>query len=69
MVKDPLKDLVIAVSGEFGHGRNTENFKRWITAGGGKFVSTPTEETTHLICTDSDWKKKAHYGKPSPLCL
>ncbi len=63
MVKDPLKDLVIAVSGDFGDGKTTENFKRWIGMGGGKFVSTPTEETTHLICTESDWKKKTPYGK------
>jgi hypothetical protein len=62
MVKEPLKDLVIAVGGDFGDGKSTENFKRWITSGGGKFVPTPTEETTHLICTESDWKKKKPYG-------
>lgn len=62
MVKDPLKDLVIAISGDFGDGKSVENFKRWIASGGGKFTSTPTEETTHLICTESDWKKKKPYG-------
>jgi len=62
MVKDPLKNLVIAVGGDFGVGKSIENFKRWITLGGGKFVTDLTEETTHLICTDLDWKKKKSYG-------
>lgn len=59
--------MAIAISGDFGEGKSAENFKRWIASGGGKFVSTLTEETTHLICTESDWKKKTSTGNVTLL--
>ncbi|KAI9812887.1 MAG: hypothetical protein M1827_004405 [Pycnora praestabilis] len=57
-MKDPLKNLTIAVTGDFGEVRSHENLRRWIQSNGGTFSQDIDENVTHLICNKEAWKKK-----------
>lgn len=61
-MKDPLRKDFIAVSGDFGEERSHEKIKRWIEVNGGKYESSITDRTTHLICSKSHWKRRAKMG-------
>ena len=65
MVKEPLKGLVISVSGEFGPRNTVNDIKRWIANAGGRYASNVDSNTTHLICSEHNWKTKAAQGKLS----
>lgn len=61
-MKYPLRQLTIAVTGDFGRVRTHEKLKQWIEKNGGKFVRTISEDVTHLICSKEDYKDGAPLG-------
>lgn len=61
-MKDPLRKDFIAVSGDFGEERSHEKIKRWIEVNGGKYETSITDRTTHLICSKKHWKRRAKMG-------
>lgn len=64
-MKEPLKNRVIAVTGDFGQARTHENLKRWIEANGGKWASTVTKDATHLISSKEHWTRQTVLGTRS----
>jgi hypothetical protein len=62
-MKDPLKQKVIAVSGDFGPSRKHESIKRWIELNGGKYSSKVEKGVTHLVCSNEHWKNQPRAGK------
>jgi hypothetical protein len=63
MGKNSFKDAVIAATGDFGPGRTHLDIKRWVDTNGGTFVTSLTEEVTHLICSQEHWRKKVAHGR------
>jgi hypothetical protein len=62
-MKDPLKKVVIAITGDFGgKSRSIENIKRWIESNGGKYSTKIEDGVTHLICSKENWKKQVPAG-------
>jgi hypothetical protein len=62
-MKDPLKNAVIAITGDFGASRKLENMKRWIESSGGKYSAKVEDGVTHLICSKDHWKSHSAAGK------
>lgn len=60
--KQFLKGAVVTVSGDFGKGKTSKDIERWVTGAGGKFVNVVSDEITHLICAEKDFKSRAPYG-------
>ncbi|KAI1264056.1 hypothetical protein F5Y18DRAFT_94721 [Xylariaceae sp. FL1019] len=62
MPKQFLKNCVIAVAGDLndpGDNRwDDEKVRRWVSTYGGTFSTTVGPNVTHLLCTESDAKKK-----------
>jgi BRCA1 C Terminus (BRCT) domain len=58
---------VFAITGDFGLKNTHESIKRWISYHSGQVRGEVTKETTHLICSIEDYKKKAPHGKLSPF--
>lgn len=56
MVAFALKRCYITVAGDLGPTRKYEQLKGWITTAGGKLSKTITIDTTHLVCTEKQWK-------------
>jgi hypothetical protein len=54
---DVLKGYFIAITGDFGKARSTENMKRWIESNGGRYSAKVEEGVTHLISTKDHWTK------------
>ena len=54
---------VFAVTGDFGPSYPHIGISRWITCHGGEVKNEVTEETTHLICSIGDYKKKVPHGR------
>lgn len=61
-MKDPLRKDFIAVSGNFGEDRSHEKIKSWIEINGGRYETSITDRTTHLICSKEHWMRKAKMG-------
>jgi len=62
-VKQIFKGLVISFSGDFGGDSwSHESMGRWFTLHGGVWEREVCEDTTHLICSIDDYKKKAPQG-------
>jgi hypothetical protein len=68
-MKNPLKQFVIAKSGDFGKDRPENAIKRWIESNGGNYVGGRiSPEVTHLICSMDHWRKRSTTGmQPSFL--
>lgn len=61
-MKNPLRRLTIAVTGDFGKVRTHEKLKQWIEKNGGTFVRKISDNVTHLICSKEDYKDGAPLG-------
>ncbi|KAI9845182.1 MAG: hypothetical protein M1837_005067 [Sclerophora amabilis] len=57
-MKKILKNLTIGITGEFGEPRSHKNLQRWIEMNDGTHASVIDENTTHLVCTLEDFRKK-----------
>ncbi|KAL6715479.1 hypothetical protein ACLMJK_006440 [Lecanora helva] len=57
MVKNPFKNLSIAITGDFGEKRGPEKMKEWIQVNGGKFAPEISSNVTHLICSKRHYKE------------
>ena len=53
----------MSFSGDFGKGWEHEKMAGWIKAHGGRVEREVGEETTHLICSIEDYKKRTSQGK------
>ncbi|PSN66185.1 hypothetical protein BS50DRAFT_635337 [Corynespora cassiicola Philippines] len=53
-----LSRQVISATGNFGHGKSNDQLRRWVDANGGQWMPKPGDGLTHLICSESDWKRK-----------
>ncbi|KAI9843227.1 MAG: hypothetical protein M1838_002723 [Thelocarpon superellum] len=58
-MKNPLRNLQIGLTGDFGAPRSHENMRRWIENNGGTFTDTVDKHTTHLISSWEAYKSKA----------
>jgi hypothetical protein len=65
-MKEILRGNVIAITGDFGKSRSTENLKRWIENNGARYATKIEEGVTHLICSKDHWAKQVSTGKNSP---
>jgi len=52
----------MSFSGDFGKGWEHEKMAGWIRAHGGRYEREVTSETTHLICSIEDYKKRTGQG-------
>lgn len=66
-MKDPLHDFVIATIGDAGSGISAAKLKRFIEANGGRYVSSVSEDTTHLLCSQEHWT--AQIGEGAQLMI
>lgn len=60
-----LKDVVIAVSGDFGRVHTHKMIKQWVDKNGGTFTEQIHEKVTHLICSEINYKNKVKAGTKS----
>jgi hypothetical protein len=58
---------VFAITGNFGLSNTHTSIERWIICHSGRVMKEVTEETTHLICSIGDYKKKVPQGNLSSL--
>lgn len=49
-------------SGDFGENWTHEQMAQWIKVHGGRYEREVSDDTTHLICTISDYKAKTRQG-------
>lgn len=61
-LKQIFKGFSFSFSGSFGDGWAHEDMARWIKTHGGEYEAEVSEDTTHLICTIEDYKKKTQQG-------
>lgn len=61
-MKDPLKYLTIAVTGDFGLARTHEKMRQWIECNGGTFAPKFTIDVTHLVCSKEHLRKAVRMG-------
>jgi len=61
-MKPILKGLVISLSGDLGPRWEHDAVARWIREHGGIYTKEVTPETTHLITSIEDFKKKSSQG-------
>ncbi|KAF2816901.1 uncharacterized protein BDZ99DRAFT_492830 [Mytilinidion resinicola] len=54
-MKDPFGKFVIAATGNFDVG--IDKIRGWVQVNGGKWTTTITKHTTHLVCTKEHWKR------------
>jgi hypothetical protein len=59
-MKDPLDNFVIALTGNFDAG---DKIRSWVQNNGGKWATSITKDTTHLICSKEHFKKDMALGK------
>lgn len=52
----------MSLSGDFGKGWEREKMASWIKAHGGRVEREVSGETTHLICSIEDYKKRTSQG-------
>jgi hypothetical protein len=58
-----LSKLMVSCSGNVG--QKPEQLKKWVENNGGKWVSRPMKDITHLICSKEHWKREADDGEYS----
>jgi hypothetical protein len=58
-----LESCVIAVTGSFGEARPLSVLQVWVEFNGGVFVDQVDRLTTHLICSEEDYKNEATKGE------
>lgn len=68
MVRQIFKNKVIAAAGPLEGQLTVENLQRWTKLCKGVFVDQFSDEVTHLLCTEKQFKKKNPIGETS-LCL
>lgn len=61
--KQIFQDMTFSCSGNFGDGWEHDKMAGWVRKHGGVWESEVSDETTHLICTVEDYKKKTNQGK------
>lgn len=65
-LKQVFKGKVISSLGLFencGKMHGPEDIAKWVVSHGGRYEKQVTEDTTHLICSIEDFKKKHPQGK------
>ena len=62
MVKDPLRNLIIAITGDFGERRGIDKMKQWIHFNDGRFATEISSQVTHLVCSKDHFKKRTMMG-------
>lgn len=62
MGRQPLKRFTIAVTGNFGEQRSSEQMRKWIHANGGTFASDISPDVTHLVSSKEHFKKNVAMG-------
>jgi NAD-dependent DNA ligase len=60
--KQVFAGLTMSCTGNFGGNWEHEKIRGWIKAHGGDWESDVSDDTTHLICTIEDYKKKTQQG-------
>ena len=60
--KQPLKRCTIAITGDFGEQRSTEQIRKWISVNGGVVAHEITPKVTHLVCSKEHFKKNVAMG-------
>lgn len=63
MTRQIFKGRSIAAAGPLPGQLTVENLKRWTQLRKGVFTQDLTEETTHLLCTEEQFRKRAPRGK------
>ncbi|MCJ1334830.1 hypothetical protein MMC09_000095 [Bachmanniomyces sp. S44760] len=58
MTNNPLKNCVVAVTGEFGEDKGAEQIKRWVEVNGGTFVTRIAPDVTHLVCSKEHYRRR-----------
>ena len=61
-MKDPLKALTIAVTGDFGPARTNDKIRQWVQVNGGTFSYDINLNVTHLICSNEHFRKGSKMG-------
>lgn len=63
-MKQIFRGKVMSFSGDFSSiGWDHEKMAKWIKVHGGEYAREVNEDTTHLICTIDDYKKKTPQGR------
>ena len=60
--KPIFKGMTFSFSGNFGDGWEHEKMVQWVKHHAGVWESEVSDDTTHLICTIEDFKKKTQQG-------
>jgi hypothetical protein len=60
--KPIFKGMTFSFSGDFGDGWEHEKMAKWVRHHAGVWQSEVSDDTTHLICTIGDYKKKTQQG-------
>lgn len=62
-----FKELTLSIAGNITNTSGThiahEDIARWFTVHGGLYESEVTQDTTHLICSIEEYKKRGPQGK------
>lgn len=70
VMKQIFLGKVMSFSGDFSDiNWDHEKMANWIKAHGGDYVREVTDDTTHLICTIKDYKKKTTQGDTPSIML
>ncbi|KAL9088588.1 MAG: hypothetical protein Q9165_006108 [Trypethelium subeluteriae] len=56
--RGPLKNLVVAATGNFGSDKPHDKIKQWVEYSGGTFSAVVDAQTTHLVASKDHWKKR-----------
>ena len=61
-MKDPLKKVVLATTGDFGKDRSDQKIKQWVERQGGTYASKIGPDVTHLVASKSHYKRSTKIG-------
>jgi hypothetical protein len=67
-LKKIFRGKVMSFSGDFGDGWSHEQMANWVKLHGGEYVREVNKETTHLICSIEDYRKKTTQGMFYFIC-
>ena len=61
-MKDSLKNVVLAATGDFGKDRSTQKIRQWVEHQGGTYTTKIGPEVTHLVASKDHYKRSAKMG-------
>ncbi len=59
----PLKNCIIACTGDFGPQRPERKMRDWCEKNGAQYAIHVDSSTTHLVCTKEEFKKRTRKGE------